>query len=220
MSEPIPQDTPRSLSARLFPLDDASNLDINVTVGSIFSVLEGPPDPAGPAGRFYRARPAGSAPPVFALHGSCSMLVRHRRQRHPRLHPRPRDRRVHVDASEHANPRGDARVRDRRSNERFWEEPVRHYVAECVAGQGRRPRRRIRHALGRLDGRRRAAHAHPRRHFIYPAPSENDAERGVCDCLRSQPDGDDRRAGRRRRRAPGASASSTSYRRACRSACR
>ena len=51
------------------------------------------------------------------------------------------------------------------SNQRFWEAPMQRYVGELLGRQGRPARQGLQHALGRLDGRRRAPHPHPRRHL-------------------------------------------------------
>jgi hypothetical protein len=80
------------------PLDGSSNLDVNVTVGTIFSVMRAPEGVTEPeAHDFYQPDDRADA-----------------RARRPRLHARPRDRRVHAHASGYAHSGDDPRVCDQR----------------------------------------------------------------------------------------------------------
>ena len=54
------------------------------------------------------------------------------------------------------------------SNMRHWDEPVKRYIDECPARQGRPARQGFQHALDRLHGGRRAPHPDPRRRFHVP----------------------------------------------------
>ena len=107
------------------------------------------------------------------------------------------------------------------SNERFWEPPVRRYVAECVQGKSG-PR-------GADFNMRWIASMVAEVHrilvrgglFMYPRDTKDPSKPGRLRLhVRGEPDGDDRRAGGRRRlHGPRAASSRWSPRR-CTSACR
>lgn len=142
MDEPynIPGVYPRGKYLLVFdPLDGSSNIDVNVSVGSIFSVLRAPQDVID-SGRDVTA--AGFLQPGcqqlaagYALYGPSTMLVLtvgtgvHGFTLDPNLgefflsHP---DIRVPTDTQEFAI---------NASNSRFWEPPVKRYVDECLAGK-------------------------------------------------------------------------------------
>jgi fructose-1,6-bisphosphatase len=117
------------------PLDGSSNLDVDVTVGTIFSILR---RPAGAeAGDAAFLQPGSrQACAGYAVYGPSTMLVlsagrgAHGFTLDPEAgdfvltHP---DLRVPEETREFAI---------NASNERFWEPPVRRYVEECVAGRG------------------------------------------------------------------------------------
>ena len=121
------------------PLDGSGNLDVNVSVGSIFSVLRAP-DEAAAGGREVRDADflqPGTAQVAagYAIYGPMTMLVLtvgngvagftldHDLGEFKLTHP---DIRVPDDAQEFAIDT---------SNARFWEPPVRRYVDECLAGR-------------------------------------------------------------------------------------
>ncbi len=117
------------------PLDGSSNIDVNVSVGSIFSVLRVPD-----AGRPTRVDDflqcgAQQLAAGYAIYGPSTMLVLsvgrgvHGFTLEPRIGEfllTHRDLRVPPAAREFAI---------NASNRRFWEAPVRRYVDECVAGR-------------------------------------------------------------------------------------
>jgi fructose-1,6-bisphosphatase I len=116
------------------PLDGSTNLDINVTVGTIFSILTAPDGVTEPqTGDFlqpaYRQCAAG-----FALHGPSSMLVI---TMGSGVHGFTLDREIGAYTLTHPDMRIPPDTREfaiNSSNERFWEPPIRHYVAECIKG--------------------------------------------------------------------------------------
>ncbi len=132
----VPEGYPRGKYLLVFDsLDGSRDIDLNVAVGSIFSIM--------------RAREPGSAPDEadflrpgseqvaagYAIYGPSTMLVLTAGQGvvgftlDPELgdffltHP---DMRVRESSTEFAI---------NASNSRFWEAPVRRYVEECLAGQ-------------------------------------------------------------------------------------
>lgn len=116
------------------PLDGSSNIDVNVSVGSIFSVLPDP-DPGAEVGPDAFLQPGSRQVCAgYAIYGPTTMLVIsfghgvHGFTLDRELgefiltHP---DMRVPPDASEFAI---------NASNSRFWEPAVKRYVDECLAG--------------------------------------------------------------------------------------
>ena len=121
------------------PLDGSSNIDVNVSVGSIFSILRAPAE-AVASGRdvteadFLQPGTAQVAA-GYAIYGPVTMLVLTVGNGvagftlDPNLgefkltHP---DIRVPADTQEFAI---------NTSNSRFWEPPVKRYVDECLAGK-------------------------------------------------------------------------------------
>lgn len=117
------------------PLDGSSNIDVNVTVGSIFSIL--PRGDAGPAPAPEEFLRPGREQVCagYALYGPATMLVLsvgtgvHGFTLDPRgggfllTHP---DLRIPCEAREFAV---------NASNARFWEPPIRRYVTECLSGR-------------------------------------------------------------------------------------
>jgi fructose-1,6-bisphosphatase len=115
------------------PLDGSSNIDVNVSVGTIFSVLQRPRAQPPGSGDFlqpgHRQVAAG-----YAIYGPSTMLVLtlgrgthgftldRERGAFTLTHP---ELRIADDTHEFAI---------NTSNARFWEAPVQRYVAECQAG--------------------------------------------------------------------------------------
>ncbi len=121
------------------PLDGSSNIDVNVSVGSIFSILRAPQD-AIDSGRDvteadFLQPGAAQVAAGYALYGPVTMLVltvgngvagftlNHNLGEFVLTHP---NLRVPPDTQEFAI---------NTSNSRFWEPPVKRYVDECLAGK-------------------------------------------------------------------------------------
>jgi fructose-1,6-bisphosphatase I/sedoheptulose-1,7-bisphosphatase len=121
------------------PLDGSSNIDVNVSVGSIFSILRAPQS-AVDSGRDvteadFLQPGAAQVAAGYAIYGPVTMLVLTVGSGvvgftlDPNLgefkltHP---DIRVPVDTQEFAI---------NSSNSRFWESPIKRYVDECLAGK-------------------------------------------------------------------------------------
>ncbi|MEI8158391.1 MAG: class 1 fructose-bisphosphatase [Burkholderiales bacterium] len=142
MDEPyqIPETLQRGKYMLVFdPLDGSSNIDVNVTVGSIFSVLRAPQEVIDSgrdvvAADFLQSGTQQLAA-GYALYGPTTMLVLTVGNGvagftlDPNLgqfmltHP---DIQVPADTNEFAI---------NASNARFWEAPVKRYVDECLAGK-------------------------------------------------------------------------------------
>jgi len=117
------------------PLDGSSNIDVNVSVGSIFSILEAPKS-GEPTLKDYLQPGTKQLAAGYAIYGPSTMLVitvgkgthgftlDREVGNFVLTHP---DIQIPVDTSEFAI---------NTSNERFWEPPVLRYVEECLAGVG------------------------------------------------------------------------------------
>jgi fructose-1,6-bisphosphatase I/sedoheptulose-1,7-bisphosphatase len=121
------------------PLDGSSNIDVNVSVGSIFSVLRAPQEVIDSGRDVVEAdflQPGTQQMAAgYALYGPTTMMVLtvgtgvygftldpnlgEFKLTHPRIE-------VPVDTQEFAI---------NASNSRFWEGPIKRYVEECLAGK-------------------------------------------------------------------------------------
>jgi len=137
---PIPTNYPRGEYLLLFdPLDGSSNIDVNVSVGTIFSVLR---CPTGADGR--AAEPGDSAflqpgrkqvAAGFAVYGPTTLLVL---TVGDGTHGFTLDRETYTFVLTHPDiriPADTAEFAINASNMRRWEPPVKRYIEECLAGQ-------------------------------------------------------------------------------------
>jgi fructose-1,6-bisphosphatase len=137
MDEPyvIPSTYPRGGYLLVFdPLDGSSNLDVNVTVGTIFSVLRAPEGVSEPTTQTFLQPGREQLAAGFALYGPTSMIVI---TLGAGVHGFTLDPEIGAYTLTHPNMRIPEETREfaiNASNERFWEPPVRHYVEECIQG--------------------------------------------------------------------------------------
>ena len=139
---PIPERQRRGKYLLVFdPLDGSGNIDANISVGTIFSILRSPDPDAQPRAEHFLQPGTAQVCAGFALYGPSTMLILTTGDgvdgftldrdigafilTHPQL-------RIPEDCGEFAI---------NASNERFWEPPVRRYISECLAG-GTGPRGR------------------------------------------------------------------------------
>ena len=138
MAEPyiIPAAYPRGKYLLVFdPLDGSSNVDVNVSVGSIFSVLRAPAGGAAPRSEDFLQPGTQQVCAGYAIYGPTTMLVLTVGRG---THGFTLDREFGEFILTHPDMQIPAETREfaiNASNERFWEPPVRRYVAECVAGR-------------------------------------------------------------------------------------
>ncbi len=133
---PIPEEFPKGHYLLTFdPLDGSSNIDVNVSVGTIFSILRAPTGKIGVTKEDFLQPGTEQVCAGYALYGPSTMLVLTTGQgvfgftldqnvgefllTHPSM-------RIPEETSEFAI---------NMSRSRFWEPPVRRYVEECVAGK-------------------------------------------------------------------------------------
>ncbi|QSR84822.1 class 1 fructose-bisphosphatase [Methylacidimicrobium sp. B4] len=117
------------------PLDGSSNLDLNVTVGSIFSVLRAPEGAQELKPEHFLQPGISQVAAGFTLYGPSVMLVLTLGRG---VHGFTLDREVGTFILTHPDMRIPEETREfaiNASNERFWEAPVRHYVEECKQGK-------------------------------------------------------------------------------------
>jgi fructose-1,6-bisphosphatase I / sedoheptulose-1,7-bisphosphatase len=117
------------------PLDGSSNIDVNLSVGSIFSVVRAPSESRPLSVQDFLQPGSRQVAAGYALYGPATMFVltvgrgTHGFTLDPELgeflltHP---DLTVPEQTQEFAI---------NTSNSRFWEAPIRRYVEECLAGR-------------------------------------------------------------------------------------
>ncbi len=133
---PIPARYPKGKYLVVFdPLDGSSNIDVNISVGTIFSILRAPQGVENPVAADFLQPGTTQVCAGYALYGPATMLVITSGHgvngftldndigEFILTHP---DMRISEDTREFAI---------NSSNEQFWEKPVQRYVEECVAGK-------------------------------------------------------------------------------------
>jgi len=116
-------------------LEGSSNLDVNVTVGTIFGILRVPESIEHPTAADFLQSGSEYVGAGYALYGPTSMLVM---TLGDGVHGFTLDREIGAYTLTHPEMRIPADTTDvaiDASNERFWERPVQHYIQECVAGK-------------------------------------------------------------------------------------
>jgi fructose-1,6-bisphosphatase I len=133
---PIPARYPKGKYLLVFdPLDGSSNIDVNISVGTIFSILRAPKGVENPTAADFLQAGTTQVCAGYALYGPSTMLVITTGHgvngftldsdigefmlTHPKMM-------VPADTVEFAI---------NASNERHWEKPVQRYVEECIAGK-------------------------------------------------------------------------------------
>lgn len=131
---PIPSQYPKGKYLALFdPLDGSSNIDVNITVGTIFSILRAR-EGLTPTEKDFMQPGTDQVCAGFVLYGPSTMMILTTGRgvngftldqdmgEFILTHP---DMRIAEDTSEFAI---------NMSNQRFWESPVQRYVDECMNG--------------------------------------------------------------------------------------
>jgi fructose-1,6-bisphosphatase I len=117
------------------PLDGSSNVDVNISVGTIFSILKAPvPNRPARAEDFLQAG-TRQVCAGYAIYGSSTMLVLTLGNG---VNGFTLDRDVGEFVLTHPNmtiPADTGEFAINASNRRFWEAPVQRYVDECLAGK-------------------------------------------------------------------------------------
>ena len=132
----LPSDDRRGNYLLLFDaLDGSSNIDINLTVGSIFSVLRYPAHSGEVSTSDFLQPGTAQVAAGYALYGASTILVL---TIGSGTHGFTLDREIGEFLLTHPHLRIPEETRSfaiNTSKERFWEPPIRRYVEECLAGQ-------------------------------------------------------------------------------------
>ena len=116
------------------PLDGSSNIDVNVSIGTIFSVLAAPSGGATTARDFLQAGRAQQAA-GYALYGPQTVLVLTLGDGVAGFTLDPRDGGWRLTHPHLRIPHATGEFAINMSNQRHWAEPVRRYVDEMLAGR-------------------------------------------------------------------------------------
>jgi len=136
LDRPVRLDPKASLAIAIDPLDGSSNIDTNVSIGTIFSILETVPDADGAADADATFHQPGSAQlaagffiygPQLALAGSWGDGLR------IFVYSARQDAFVQIEA-QGAIPRKASEFAINASNYRHWDEPTRMYIDDCLQG--------------------------------------------------------------------------------------
>jgi fructose-1,6-bisphosphatase I len=132
----IPADYPRGRYLLAFDaLDGSGNLDVDVAVGTIFSVLRAPDGVTNPTAEHFLQPGSEQVAAGFALYGPSSTIVI---TLGAGVHGFTLDREIGAYTLTNPDMRIPNETREfaiNASNERVWEPPVRHYIEECVKGE-------------------------------------------------------------------------------------
>lgn len=132
----IPFDMPKGGYLLLFdPLDGSSNIDINVSVGTIFSVLRNPPGEGDPSEESFMQPGREQVAAGYAVYGPSTQLVLTVGKG---VHAFTLDREMGSFIYTHPYMTVPDETREfaiNASNMRHWEAPVQRYIAELQAGK-------------------------------------------------------------------------------------
>jgi fructose-1,6-bisphosphatase I len=133
---PIPARYPRGKYLLTFdPLDGSSNIDVNISVGTIFSILRCPEGVANPTAADFMQPGTKQVCAGYALYGPSTMLVI--TSGHG-VNGFTLDNDIGEFMLTHPNmtiPADTQEFAINMSNSRYWEAPVQRYVEECVKGK-------------------------------------------------------------------------------------
>ncbi len=133
---PIPAMYPRGKYLILFdPLDGSSNIDVNVSVGTIFSILRAPEGCENPTVEDFLQPGTRQICAGYAVYGPATMLVL--TSGHG-VNGFTLDRSIGEFILSHPDMTIPADTREfaiNMSNQRHWEAPVKRYVDECIQGK-------------------------------------------------------------------------------------
>jgi fructose-1,6-bisphosphatase I / sedoheptulose-1,7-bisphosphatase len=132
---PVPGEFRRGKYLLAFdPLDGSSNIDVNLPVGTIFSVLRSPEDGREPDAQDFLQPGVAQVCAGFTLYGPATMLVL---TTGDGVDGFTLDREIGAFVLTHPRmriPEDTSGFAINAANERFWERPVRRYVSECLEG--------------------------------------------------------------------------------------
>lgn len=117
------------------PLDGSSNIDVNVSVGTIFSILKAPEGVSEPSEADFLRPGTEQVAAGYCLYGPSTMMVL-TTGKGVSMFTLDRDFGEFLLTREHvAIPQDTKEFAINASNGRFWDEPVKRYIDECLAGE-------------------------------------------------------------------------------------
>ena len=133
---PIPAQYPKGKYLVSFdPLDGSSNIDVNISVGTIFSILRCPDGVTNPTADDFLQPGTRQICAGYALYGPATMMVLTTGNG---VNGFTLDSSVGEFLLTHPNMTVPADTQEfaiNASNQRFWEAPVQRYIDECVKGK-------------------------------------------------------------------------------------
>jgi len=132
----IPAEYPRGKYLVAFdPLDGSGNIEVNLSIGTIFSILRAPEGKVDITAEDFMQKGTQQVAAGFCIYGPTTILILTTGQG---VNGFTLDRNIGEFVLTHPNvrvPEDTAEFAINMSNHRFWEEPVRRYVDECVQGK-------------------------------------------------------------------------------------
>ncbi|ATE60886.1 class 1 fructose-bisphosphatase [Thauera sinica] len=133
---PLPASDQRGKYLLAFdPLDGSSNIDVNVAVGSIFSILRAPIPGADATEPDFLQPGTRQVAAGYAIYGPSTMLVLTVGNGVAGFTLDPIIGEFYLTHPDIRVPETTREFAINASNARFWESPVRRYVDECLAGR-------------------------------------------------------------------------------------
>jgi fructose-1,6-bisphosphatase I len=133
---PIPAQFPKGKYLLTFdPLDGSSNIDVNISVGTIFSILRAPEGVTNPTAADFLQPGTKQVCAGYALYGPATMLVITTGHG---VNGFTLDRDIGEFMLTHPNMQIPADTQEfaiNMSNQRYWEAPVKRYIDECMKGK-------------------------------------------------------------------------------------
>ena len=120
------------------PLDGSSNIEANISIGTIFSILPHRYRGANPGDADFMQPGHQQVAAGYVLYGPTTLMVLTCRRgvlvftldkRAGAIRP------VGAHAEQVEIPKASKEFAINASNQRFWEKPIQRYIAECVAGE-------------------------------------------------------------------------------------
>ncbi|EIL88454.1 class 1 fructose-bisphosphatase [Rhodanobacter sp. 115] len=134
--QPIPDGYPKGHHLLLFdPLDGSSNIDVNISVGTIFSVLRCPDNAVEPKAEHFLQPGTTQLAAGYVVYGPATVLVLTIGHG---THEFTLDREVGSFVLSRRNlriPEATAEFAINMSNQRHWEAPMQRYIGELLAGK-------------------------------------------------------------------------------------
>jgi fructose-1,6-bisphosphatase I len=132
---PIPNRYPKGEYLLVFdPLDGSSNIDVNVSIGTIFSVLKAPEGMSNPSEQDFLQPGSKQVAAGYAVYGPQTLLVLTTGNG---VNCFTLDREMGSWVLTHRNMQIPAKTREfaiNASNQRHWHAPVQRYIGELLAG--------------------------------------------------------------------------------------